>query len=188
MKATSKRKQAYRAVVILVALGISVGAIVALTPTTGAAEVSVESLDVSDHEQTVTGDVTDVGLSATLNYEHDVADADRTLLKLKAGESEDDLTMIDYQQVRDPQPQASGTVDLSGSLLEAGYTAGDFEPPLAHTSSQEVVVQAVIEVQRAGGDPVVHTATDTATIRLTDDAELTATIGGEGTFEVSTSG
>jgi len=187
--ATSRRKQVYRAVVILVAVGITIASLAALTPTTDAAEVSVDSLDVADHEQTVTGDVTDGGLSATLSYDHDVADAERRIVKLKAGPSESELELVDYRQARDPQPKASGTVELSGSLVElSGFSASDFEPPLAHTASQEIVVQAVVEVQRENGEPVVHTVTDTATIRLTDDAELTATIGGTGGFEVDTTG
>jgi hypothetical protein len=106
---------------------------------------------------------------------------------LKVGPSKDDLTLVDYQQQRDPSGSASGTVTLSGSVLEHDtYTTESFQPAVASTSTREIVVQAVIEIQRSGGDAVTHTVTDTATIRLTDDAELTATVGGTGVVSVET--
>jgi hypothetical protein len=110
-------------------------------------------------------------------------------VKLKAGPSKDNLELVDYQQARDPSGTASGTVELSGSLVElSGFSAEDFNPALAETSSQEIVVQAVIEVQRAGGDPVIHTVTDTATVTVQEGTDLAATIGGEGSIEIQTSG
>lgn len=151
------------------------------------ASMQMDGLSVADTNETVSGNVTDVQLHADLSYQHDVPDAERRLVSLKVGPTRDDLTLLDYTQTRGPEGSASGTVALSGSLLQHDrFSAEDFDPDVASTSSREIVVRAVIEVQRAGGDAVVHTVTDTATVTLTDDAELTATIGGSGSVSVET--
>jgi hypothetical protein len=171
--------------IVLLTLGVA-GAFVA--PSSPAqASMQMDGLSVADTNKTVSGNVTDVALTTDLSYQHDVPDADRRIVKLKVGPSKDDLTLVDYQQQRDPSGSASGTVTLSGSVLEHDtYTGESFQPAVASTSTREIVVQAVIEIQRSGGDAVTHTVTDTATVRLTDDAELTATVGGTGVVSVST--
>jgi hypothetical protein len=187
MATNDRRQTAFRVVLLAITLSVAVGGVVAFSGGSAAADVSLDSLDVADANKTVTSDVSDVTLSGTLTYDHSVPDADRRQVKLKAGPSEDNLELVDYQQARDPSGVASGTVELSGSLVElSGFSAEDFNPALAETSSQEIVVQAVIEVQRAGGDPVIHTVTDTATVTVQEGTDLTAEIGGEGSIEIVT--
>lgn len=187
--APNDRRLAYRVTIIAVVIAITAGGMIALSGGSAGAQVSFDGLDVSDTNQTVTSDVSDVQLSTTVQYEHDVPDADRRQIKLKAGPSKDALELVDYRQARDPAGVASGSVELSGSLVElSGFTADDFNPALADTSSKEIVIQAVIEVQRTNGDPVIHTVTDTATVTIQDGAELTATITGNGDLTVETTG
>ncbi|AFH22477.1 hypothetical protein OSG_eHP27_00125 [environmental Halophage eHP-27] len=176
-----------RIALLVIGLGLVVGAGVALAlPTAaGSASLEMDGLSVAGTNETVSGNVSDVQLQTTLTYSHDVPDAERRIVRLKVGPTADDLTLLDYQQTRDPTGTASGTVELAGSVLDhPSWTAKTFDPGLANTTSQEVVVQAVVEVQRAGGDAVTHTVTDTATVTLTDDAELTATISGDGSLTV----
>jgi hypothetical protein len=170
--------------IVLLTLGIA-GAFIA--PSSPAeASMQMDGLSIADENKTVSGNVTGVTLDADLSYQHEVPDAERRIVKLKVGPSKDDLTLVDYQQQRDPSGTASGTVTLSGSVLEhEAFSAEVFQPGVASTSAREIVVRAVVEVQRSGGDAVTHTVTDTATIRLTDDAELSAEVGGTGVVSVS---
>jgi hypothetical protein len=189
MATNDRRQTAFRVALLAITLTVAAGGVVAFSGGSAAADVKLDSLDVADANKTVTSDVSDVTLSATLSYDHSVPDADRRQVKLKAGPSKDNLELVDYQQARDPSGTASGTVELSGSLVElSGFSAEDFNPALAETSSQEIVVQAVIEVQRAGGDPVIHTVTDTATVTVQEGTELSAEIGGDGSIQIETSG
>lgn len=184
--ATNRRTVTYRILIIMLAAAVAIGGVVAFGGSTSA-EIQFDGLDVADANETVTSDVSDVTLAATVDYSHDVPDADRRQVKLKAGPTEDDLELVDYQQERDPAGVASGSVTLSGSLVDlSGFSAEDFNPDLAETSSQEIVVQAVIEVQRANGDPVIHTVTDTATVTIEEGTELSATIGGTGEITIQT--
>jgi hypothetical protein len=171
--------------IVFLTLGIA-GAFVA--PSSPAqASMQMDGLSIADENKTVSGNVTAVTLDADLSYQHEVPDAERRIVKLKVGPSKDDLTLVDYQQQRDPSGTASGTVTLSGSVLEhEAFSAEVFQPGVASTSAREIVVQAVVEVQRSGGDAVTHTVTDTATVRLTDDAELSAAVGGTGVVSVET--
>lgn len=180
-----------RGVPIVIATAVllaAVGGAAVMAPSAEAqADLTLDTLSVSGANQTVGGNVTDVMLSTTLDYQHDVPDATRRIVKLKAGPSADDLTLLDYQQVRDPAGTASGSVTLSGSVLDhSAWTADTFAPGIANTTSQEVVVQAVVEVHRETGDVVRHSVTDTATVTLTDDTELTVSVGGTGNVTVRT--
>lgn len=188
--ATNRRRQlVYRIGIVLLVLAASVGAAIAVSGSSAAASLEMDQLSVSDTSETVTGNVSDVQLSTTLSYEHDVPDADRRQIKLKAGPTQDDLEMVTFRQERDPAGTASGSVDLTGSVLDvSGFTADDFDPEVASTSSQDIVVQAIIEVQRPDADPVKHIVTDTATVTITDGTQLTATIGGDGSITIETTG
>jgi len=54
---------------------VAVGAVVATQPASGQAEIQTGDLTISDTDETINGDVSDVRLSTTLDYSHDVPDA-----------------------------------------------------------------------------------------------------------------
>jgi hypothetical protein len=173
---------------LAVTLATTAGGAALLAPGAAAtASMTLDTLSVAGVNETVSGNVSDVRISTTLDYNHSVPDASRRIVKLRVGPSADNMTLLDYQQTRDPAGTASGSVTLAGTLLDhQGWTADTFDPGVANTTSREVVVEAVIEVHRSNGQVVSHTVMDTATVTLSDDAELTATIGGSGSITVST--
>jgi len=184
--ATSGTATVYRIGIVLAVLAL-IGGVAFAVPAGASADMDIGSLDVADANETVDQNVSDVVLSATLDYQHDVPDAERRIVKLKAGPSEDDLELVDYQQARDPAGTASGSVTLGGSVIDATtFTTGDFQPDVAGNTSQEIVVEAVIEVERATGDTVRHTVTDTATVHVQDGTELVVELGGSGSIDVQT--
>lgn len=185
MATNQTRRRRLASIVILLTVttaGIALG-----TGTATAADVSVEELNIANESRTIGGSVSDVTLSATLGYNHNVPDADRRQVKLLAGRSTDDLELVDYRQTRDPDTNTSGSVTLSGSLFDnTPLSPSDVTPPAAGTTTTEFVVRAVVNIPRANGDAVRHVATDTATLTLTDDAQLSATVGGSGAITVTT--
>jgi len=184
------RRQVYRLGIIALTLALVGTGALAVATTTAGAQTSLDmgTMDVADVNRSVSGDVSDATISADLAYSHNVPDAERRVVKLKAGPSKTDLETIDYVNERDITGTDSGTVTLSGSVLDSSLTADEIDPALAATNEAEVVVQAEIEVTRANGETVTKTVTDTATLRLTDDEKLTASIGGDGDLTVETSG
>lgn len=173
------------ATVALIAAGV--GAAALPTPADAQADLTVGSLEVADANSTADANVSDVTLATNLEYAHTVPDAERRIITLKVGPSTDALETIAYQQTRDPPGDASGSVALSGSVFEhSSWTADDWNPAYADTTSREVVVRAVIEVRRASGSAVRHTVTDTATVTITDGGSVTVDLGGTGEFTVST--
>lgn len=183
------RQQLYRfALIAAFAIGFF-GAILALGPTaTGAqASVTLDEMNVDGTNKTIDGDVSDVLVDTQVNYDHDVPDATQRVVTLKAGPSEGDLETVDYRVFQDPDGTAEGSVGLAGSAVdETSLTAEDFNPALASTQSTDIVVQAVIEIERENGETVTRTVTDTVTITLTDGATIDASVGGEGHTAVET--
>jgi len=185
------RRRLYRLGIITLVLAlIGVGALGIATTSAGAeSTLDMTGLDVADVNRTVSGDVSDVTLSVDLSYSHEVPDATRRVIKIQVGPDKDSLTTLDYINEQDMAGTDSGTVTLSGSILDAqGLTASEIDPALASTNETQVVVQAEIEITRSNGETVTETVTDTATLRLTDGGNLTASIGGSGEFTVETSG
>ena len=175
----------------IVAAALAVLGTVALLGAAGTANADVQlqtdSLDVAGVNKTVSGNVTDATLSTTLNYQTDVPDSDRRIIRLKAGPSTDNLETIDYTQ-REVSDSTSGTVTLSGSLTDHPDISADaLNPQRAGETTTDLVVQAEIEVTRSdGSDPVTHTVTDDVTLQLTDDGQLVAEVGGTGEVVVET--
>jgi len=181
------RTEWYRLLTLSVALAIIGTSALAIGVTTADAQTSIDGFDVTGVDRTVDGDVSDVTVAADVDYTHDVADADRRVVKLQVGPSASALTTVDYVNVRDVAGQDSGTVSLSGSALDhEDLTASDVNPALAESQTTEIVVGATVEVTRSNDETVTDTVTDTVTISLTDDAELTASVGGSGSVSVTT--
>lgn len=184
---TRRKRQAVGIALATSILLASIGVGLMVASGGASADVSMGDLAIDDHNATVGGDVSAVTLATTLGYSQDVPDATRRIVTLKVGPSEDELETLAFEQERDPSGTASGEVSLTGDLISDGpFTTDDFDPALASSTSTEVVVQAEIEVHRENGDPVTHTLTDTATVTLNDDAELTVDLGGSGEFTVQT--
>jgi len=155
-------------------------------PVAGQSDVSVDSFQVADANRTVDGDVSDVTLTADLAFSQDVPDATERIVKLRAGPSDSDLTTLAFDRTTDVAANESGTVTLSGSLLDAGFTAEEFDPATAGTTERTVAVEVVVEVTRADGETVTERRTDTATVTLHDSGDLTVALGGSGEFTVTT--
>lgn len=184
-------RQKYRLLALaLTALVVTGGALAVTSGSAGAqATLDTSEFSVEGANTTTTGNVSDVTLAASVDYSHDVPDATRRIVKLKVGPEGGSTELVDYRQTREPDGTASGTLDLSGSVLEHGeLSAESFNPPLAETTSRELVVEAVIEVQRSGGDAVTKTVSDTVTVTVNDGAELTVSLGGSGSVSVKASG
>lgn len=181
------RTRVYQATIILLVVGAAGTVLVVGSTDEVQAGAQMQSLNVSNANETVAGNVSDVVLATTLQYQHDVPNADRRIIKIEVGPSADQLELLAYQQTRDPSDTASGTATISGGLVGDGpFQASTFNPAVANTSSQELVIRATVEVHRASGDVVTHTVTDTATVTLHDDATLTVELGGTGEFTVTT--
>lgn len=186
-------RQMYRLGIIIVVLtAFGLGALALAEPAGAAtADVSTETLSISGADHTVGEgeNVSDVTLSATLAYDHDVPDATQRVVELRVGPEGGETEYVDYQVETNPSGTASGEVDLSGSVIDAtDLTAADFDPAVANTTTQDLVIEAVIEVERENGETVRHVATDTATVTVEDGTDLTVTVGGDGDLTVETTG
>jgi len=179
----------YRLVAIMTGVTlVTVAALLTATaPAAGQSDLELGTLTVSDVNRTVDGDVSDVQIDAQLDYSHDVPDATRRIVTLKAGPSADNLETVTFAQESGPAGTDSGSVSLSGSLTELdAYSASDFDPALADSQTRTVVVAAEIEVRRESGEPVVTQVTEPVTIQLHDGAVLSADVGGSGDITVNT--
>ena len=173
-------------IIVLLVAGMSVLSLVPQT-TRATADLSLGSLDASGVNQTVDGDVSDVRLNAAIDYQHDIPDATRRIVKLQVGTTKDNLETVSFVQEPDPDGTASGTVDLTTSLFDASaLSPEDVDPGMAETKKTDVLVRAVVEVRRAGGEPVTQTVTERVTLKIHDGTELTASVGGGVDFEVVT--
>lgn len=182
-------RTAYRILTVLgvALLATAAGVTLATQPASGQADVSTGSLNISGGNQTVDGDVSDVRVQTVANYQYGVPDATRWIVKLQVGPTTDQLETVDYVQEETTDGQASGSVGLDGSVLaHPAFSASDFDPPVAGETQTDVVVRVGLEVRRANGDPVVAQATETVTVGVTDGAELTASVGGQGEIEIVT--
>ena len=178
-----------RRLVALIAL-VAVVATVSLTsvPTTTAqADLLTDELSIGNQTETVNGDVSGVTLQTSLDYQHDVPEADRRLINLYVAPEGGEYEQVTFDYDSNPTDQASGTVSLSGDITEhSGIDAADIDPVAAGNESMTVDVKAEIEVERTNGDPVVSSVTDTATLTVEDGTTLSAEVGGTGSFTVQT--
>lgn len=150
--------------------------------------IDVDGLNVTGENRTISGNVTDATLETTLSYNTDVPDADRRTIKLKAAPEDDTPQLIDYTS-RSIDGETSGTVILSGSLMEdTQLTQTTLQPAQAGTTTTEIVVVATIEVTRPDGEAVTTERRDTVTLTLRDDGSLVAEVGGTGSVTVETDG
>ena len=176
----TKKQRLALTLALVIMLPIATVAALTLAPQSAAASgLTLGALTVSDVNRTINGNVTDVRVNARLDYQHDVPDATRRIVKLQVGPSENDLETVTFIQEPDPQGKTSGTVELSGSLLDANaFSRMDFDPALADSKTTEVVVRATVEVRREGGSPVTKSVTKHVSVSLTDGTELTVDVGG----------
>lgn len=181
----------YKLLAVLVGLTLVTagGIYVATQPGQAQSDAQLGDLEIGDVNRTVDGDVTAVSLAADVDYQWDVPDASRVVVELKAGPDRDNLETLAFRQVDDAQPSGSGTFEMGGDLTQhSRLSASMFDPGLARTTNQSVVVVAEIEVRRAGGGNVTSAASDSVTVVLHDGATLEAGVGGTGNLTVSTTG
>lgn len=172
------------ALVVITATATLVFAVIP-SDATAQTDITVGSLTVADTETTASGNVTDVTLSTALDYNQSVPDATERIIKLRVGPSESNLQTVDFTRTESPT-DGTGSVTLSGSVIDAGFTADDFDPAVGSTQQTDVVVQAVIEVQRENGETERAAVTDTATVTVHDGATVSVAIGGSGELTVKT--
>lgn len=185
---TTDRQRWYSlAIITLVLMAIAAGALYGANTADAEASVEFGAFDIADHDETIDGDVSDVDVAATLDYQTDVPDAERRLIYLRAGPTDGEMETLDFvQQTVNGDPE-TGTVTLDGSLLDhPELDAKAFGPTVADSETTEIDVQAELEVRRENGETVTHVVEDTVTITLTDDSELTAELGGSGDIIVTT--
>lgn len=176
---------------IIVATLAATTAALALGPTQASASSDLElgGLQAAGVNETIDGNLTDIQVAAELDYNHSVPDASRRIVELHVGPSESELTSVAFRQDTDPAASDRGSVDMTASLFDAdGLTASDFQPSTAESKTTDVVVRAVVEVRRSGGDPVRSTVTERVTVTLHDGTTLTAEVGGVVELTVVTDG
>lgn len=153
----------------------------------GQADLTLDSLNVSGVNRTINSSVRDIVVDATLDWRYDVPDASRRFVKLKAGPDEGNLTTIQWAYSDVSVGQDSGTTTLTGSLLDAtGLNISDFDPDIGNTTTNEVIIAAVFEVERSAGDTVTARVTQPVTITLTDEETLRVSVGGSAEVSVLT--
>ena len=182
----TRNRRLRRIALLTTVLAIVAAAVILPTPATGQADLSLGDMTVSGTNQTVTSDVSDVRIQSTIDYEHDVPDVDRRIVTLKAGPSPDDLETMDFRTAT-PTGADSGSTTLSGSLTDhPRLSAADFDPAVAGNTTEEITVQAILEVRRENGPTVTEQVTKTATVTVQDDTELVVNVGADTTVEVTT--
>jgi cytoskeletal protein RodZ len=185
------RQEWYRLGLVAVALAlVGAGALtVATTQAQAQTDLALDGLAVDDVNQTVDGEVSALTLTADVDYQHEVPDATRRVVRLKVGTSADDMETVAYRNHADADGTASGTVTLSGSVFDATtLSPADVTPPVAGSETTTLYVAAELELQRQNGETVTETATDTVTVTLHNGTSLTAEVGGTGTVTVETTG
>jgi len=185
----TQRRNVRRIALLLTTVAFVGAAAVVTVPTaaSGQAALSVDSLDVSDTTETITGDVDGVTLDTTLDYQYDVPDADSRTITLYVAPEGGAYEEVTFAYESSANDAASGSVQLSGDITDhPGISASELDPAVADTESTDLQIKAEIEVERDTGDVVTGNATDTATLTLTDGTALTAKIGGSGDLTVAT--
>lgn len=181
-------RQWYRFAAVL-ALGLAVGAgFAAMTDDASAsADMDLQGLNVTDVNDTVTGNVTGVDVTADLAYQYTAPDAEQVIVELKAGRSADTLSAITFRRM-EVSGSGSGDVTLTGSIADAGIDPLTLDPSVGGTVNETLYVAASIRVDRANGDTIEHTTVEPVRLTLRDDATLSATVAGNVSLTVQTSG
>jgi hypothetical protein len=185
----ANRTEWYRLIAILTLLVTASGGVLvaASGSASGTASMNVGNFTVDGVNKTTTANVSDVMLGADVNYEYDVADAEDVIVRLKVGPKGGDRVLVNYEMMRDVPASDSGTVTLSGSVLQhESLEVSDFQPGLTETATRELVVEAVVEVTRANGETVTRTVTDSVTVTVRDGTEFEVSVGGSGSVSVET--
>ena len=149
------------------------------------AAVSVDSWNVADASFEAS-QVTAVA-DATLAYEYgggDTVTATRAELLV-------DETVVAHQESMTALGTDSGTVELAGRLTDSdAWSSSDFEASVGETVEREVTVGARFAVLGDGQKLAADTASETATVTVSNPAngDLTVSMGGEVTIRTATDG
>jgi len=178
------------------AIAVAVGSLLVVTfgvgfsQTVGAqSDVRLDSLETRNVEHTVNGQLEDVSVSGTIDYQYNVPDATQRTVKLQVGSSENDLETVTFDYDREPPANETERVTLDSSIFESqAFTRSELSPSVASTKTTEVVVRVILEIERENGETVTSQETETVTVTLHDDAELSSAVGGVVTVQVADSG
>ena len=177
----------------LLALGIATLALAVLLLTASPAgasnqtDLDVGNLTVDGVNKTLEGNITGANVTTTLNYEIDVEDASRRVVRLKVGPTANDTTTLDFSNADVTADQTTGTVTLSGSLFEhADLNASALTPAHDKTRTTEIVVVAEITVTTTDGETIETVVERPVDISLTDPGGPIARLGGTGNVTVQT--
>lgn len=177
----------------LIALGVVTLVLAAILLTaspagaTNETDLHVQNLTVDGVNRTLEGNITGARVETTLNYEIDVADASRRVIRLKVGPNANDTTTLDFSNADVTADQSSGTVTLAGSLFKhESLNASALTPGHGMTNTTEVVVVAEIAVTTTNGETIETVVERPVDITLTDPGGPIARLGGTGNVTVQT--
>lgn len=185
----TNRRQMYRLFAI-VCLGLAVGGgayMAADTTEAASADLELGSLNTSDVNRTISGNVTGGGITADLAYDYTAPSANQIVVELKAGRQSDSLNVVTFRRF-DVSGSGSGDVTMTGTFADAGIDALTLDPSVAGRTNTTIWVAATIRVDRGNGDSITHTVIEPVQVTLRDDATLDATVGGDVTVTIETSG
>lgn len=165
-----------RALLASVAGALAGGGLVTAASGDARAAVTLGELSVGDGTESVRGDVQRVMLAVEAGYQFEVPDYQSApelwQVRVVVGE-----TVIATADGRASARSESGTVSLSGSVLDAGFSAVDFAPP----ATVDVPVRVEMEVLAGRETVAAASVSRTVSVDVTEaeyDADAHGGVGG----------
>ena len=153
------------------------------------------TLDVAGDSASIgtDGAVSAVTLDLTVNWQYDLPDAtspSTVIVEVAAG-TDGELTVVGSAESAQLFVEADGSESFDVGLIQQGALAtSDVEPDGTGERETDVVVEARLRVQNAGGDVLAReTTSDTATLTVSRDgveASEYGEVGGSGSLTIST--
>jgi hypothetical protein len=166
-----------------------------LSVATGGAAQTGLTLDVDgDSAQIGTdGSVSAVTLDVDVEWAYDLPDetAPATVIVEVAAGTDGELSVVGSAEISQLFVEADGSESFDvGLISEGAIAASDVEPDGTGERATEVVVEARLRVENAGGDVLAReTTSDTATLSVTRDgveASEYGAVGGSGSLAITT--
>ena len=149
------------------------------------ASIQSNGYHIDDVNQTMTGELEDVEITTTADWEYNVDNADVRSVHLVAGPSENETDRISYMVDSGVPDEDSGVTEFEASLFDSDTLDKDeFAPGVDETETTEVVVGIGIEVRTENGAEMELYEYETVTVSLTDEGELDGEISGSGSLTV----
>jgi hypothetical protein len=177
------------------AVGGSAATAAGLSVATESAAQTGLTLEVAGDSATIgtDGSVTAVRLDVDVEWQYDLPDATSpaTVIVEVAAGTDGDVTVVGSAESAQLFVEAEGSERFDVGLLQQGaLSASDVEPSGTGERATDVVVEARLRVENAGGDVLAREATsDTATLTVTRDgveASEYGAVGGSGSLAITT--